>query len=156
MTRDKTELPKHSLVGLFANLKAADAAARGLIALGLTEDQLEIVDLTKLIAEHNPEFAKEVGIGTADSYRIGVDDEAIESLARNIAETVDLPLYLVNLGVPVSASAYYASKIREGLVLLVAIPGEARAQEATRLLDEVAIRDPAVPLSKAQDTTKAR
>ena len=123
MTQDKIEPPDRPLTGLFANLRAADRAARGLIALSQTEDQIEILDLTRLIAEFNPEFAKKVGIGTtAPPHQIDVDADAIEDLALGLADAVDLPLYLVNMGVPESAATYYASEIRDGFVLLVTRP----------------------------------
>jgi hypothetical protein len=142
VTQNDITPPKQPLIGLFADLKAADAAARGLIALGLREDQLEIVDLTRLVSEYNPVFAKQVGIGTAAPRQIDLSDEAIEDFAREIADAVDLPHYLVNLGVPKSAAPYYASQIRDGLVLLVTTPAEEEASEAMRLLAEVGIRSP--------------
>lgn len=151
MTQDKIEPPDRPLTGLFANLRAADRAARGLIALGQTEDQIEILDLTRLIAEFNPEFAKKVGIGTASPHQIDVDAEAIEGLALGLADAVDLPLYLVNMGVPESAATYYASEIRDGFVLLVTRPGQHQASEAMRLLDEAGIRYPSVRLVNTQE-----
>jgi hypothetical protein len=42
VTQNKIEALGKSLIGLFANLRTADRAARGLIALDLREDQLEI------------------------------------------------------------------------------------------------------------------
>lgn len=150
VTQDEIEFepPQESLIALFADLRAADAAARGLTALGLTEDQIEIVDHTRLIAEYSPEFAKKAGIGTTSPDQIELDEETIESLAREIADAVDLPQYLVKLGAPRSTASYNAGEIRDGFVLLAAKPGEEHALEAVRLLDELGIGDSSVRSSK--------
>ncbi|MDX1402234.1 MAG: hypothetical protein R3245_09955 [Kiloniellales bacterium] len=144
------EPPQRSVIGLFVDLRAADAAARGLIALGLSEDQIEIVDLTRLIAEYSPEFAQKAGIGATSPDKIQLDEATVESLARDIANAVDLAQYLVKLGVPRNAASYYAGEIRGGFVLLVATPAEELVSEATRLLDKAGIGDVRTARSRAQ------
>lgn len=130
------------IAGLFADLKAADRAARGLIALGLSEDQIEIVDLTRLIAEYSPEFASQMAIGTSGTQPTDLDEELIESFGRKIIDEIHLPLYLVDTGLSEHAAAYYAGKIHDGFALLVAAPDEERVLEAKRLVNDMKMQNP--------------
>lgn len=139
---NKKKPTKTPVTGLFPSLKAADRAARGLIALGLTEDQIEILDRTRLIVEYNPEFNSQMAVGKAALGLSEVDDDLSQALGRKIANTIDLPLYLVDVGVPENAASYYADKIRAGFVLLLATPDKEHLPETKRLLGEMRLQQP--------------
>lgn len=137
------------MLGLFADLKAADRAARSLNVIGLAEDQIEILDLGRLIVEHNPVLAAKMAVGTTGRQLSGVSEELIESLGLEIAEAVDLPRYLIDMGVPEESVSFYAGKIRDGLVLLIASPGKEHTLATKRLLNEMTVRTPNKPAGSA-------
>jgi hypothetical protein len=118
-----------ALIGIFANLEDADRATRRLLALGLTEDAVEIVDLARLVVEFNPEFADLTAVGTTAATASEANGELVTALGRQIAAAIDLPQYLVDTGVPQQAASYYARQIRAGAVLLVAAPAAAQIAE---------------------------
>lgn len=128
-----------TLTAIFADVKAADLAARSLIALGMTEDQVQIVDLPRLIVEFNPKLVNQI-TGDATAAKLSdLDDELIENLGQRIASAVDLTNYLTEAGLTEHDAAYYEGKIRAGYVLLVADPQADQLTEAKRLLNHMGL-----------------
>lgn len=130
---------KMPVMGLFASLKLADRAARGLIAMGLAEDQIEIVDLARLISAFDSRLDTRLDPAKAGS---AVSDELIDAVGYRIADDVDLTRFLIDLNVPQNAAAYFAAQIRAGRVLLVAMPSKQHRSRAYRLVDDLKIQSP--------------
>jgi hypothetical protein len=135
------EGPKNEpITGLFADLRTADMAARGLIALGLTEKQVQILDLPRLILEYNPDLVDQITRDKTTTLLTEIDEELLESLGLRVVEEVDVPRYLVELGLHEHEARYFANKIRAGYVVLIADSDENHLQSATKLMDEMGLK----------------
>lgn len=132
---------KETITGLFVDVKAADLAARGLIALGLSEDQVKILDLPRLIMSFSPELAQQITWDSTSASLVDLDEDFIEDIGLRIADTVDLPEYLTDLGLCENEALYFAGKIRAGYVLLIATADRDKVDRSERLLDELGIQD---------------
>jgi hypothetical protein len=131
---------KELITGLFADLRTADMAARGLIALGLTEKQVQILDLPRLVLEYNPELVDQITRDETTTILTGIDEELLEGLGLKVVEEVDVPRYLVKLGLREHEARYFANKIRSGYVVLVADSDENHLDSATKLMDEMGLK----------------
>jgi hypothetical protein len=131
---------KDPITGLFADLRTADMAARGLIALGLTEKQVQILDLPRLILEYNPELVDQITRDETTTVLTEIDEELLEGLGLRVVEEVDVPRYLEELGLREHKARYFANKIRSGYVVLVADSDENHLDSATKLMDEMGLK----------------
>ena len=134
------DLENVPITGLFADLRTADMAARGLIALGLTENQVQILDLPRLILEYNPELVDQITLNEMPTILTEFDEELLEGLGLRVIEEVDVPQYLVELGLCEHEARYFANKIRSGYVVLVADSDENHLDRATKLMDEMGLK----------------
>lgn len=132
---------KETITGLFADVKAADLAARGLIALGLSEEQVKILDLPRLIMRFSPELTSQIRWDSTSASLFDQVEDFVEDIGLRIADTIDLPGYLTDLGLSENEALYFAGKIRAGYVLLIATTNGDKVGRSERLLDELGIRN---------------
>lgn len=128
------------LTALFADIRAADTAARGLIALGLDEKQVQIIDLTSLLAEFDPGLMRQIMTDRDMQHLQDAQILLVNELGNRIADAIGLSGYLARRGVPERETIYYADKVRSGLVLLLAKPGPSYCAQAKQLLEEMRIQ----------------
>jgi hypothetical protein len=127
-----TELP---VIGVFATLRDGDFVCRRLHQVGIEDAQIELIDLTRLIAEFSPDLAARTNLGTTMN-RLSSRDDLMEKVSREIIGSSELQEYLYKAGIPEAMAPMYAARLRQGNVLVIARPDKEQWDQTENILYE--------------------